>query len=266
MKKILSLAVAALAIILTLGSCNNAKQVVYWQNIDSTDISKPMLWDAKIMPKDLLSIVVRTVTSEVAQPFNFYQTNGNGSSNMMGNTNNQNQQGYLVDNDGNIQFPVIGTIHVAGLTTEECEKLIKSKVEPYLAKTENPVVQVRMSSYHITVMGEVASPGVKSVPQEKMNIVEALAESGDMTLYGRRNNILLIRENAKGQKEVHRLNMNDAKIFTSPYYYLQQNDIVYVEPNKMRTNTASFNPSISYIVGIVSFATSMASLIVNILK
>ncbi|MDD5861561.1 MAG: polysaccharide biosynthesis/export family protein [Prevotella sp.] len=265
MKKIISLAVAALAIILSLGSCNNAKQVVYWQNIDSVNISTPMQWDAKIMPKDILSIVVRTVTSEVAQPFNFYQQNSNTGTSITGNTY-QTNQGYLVDNDGNIQFPVIGTVHVAGLTTHECEEMLKAKIAPYLAKTENPVVQVRMSSYHITVMGEVASPGVKSVPQEKMNIVEALAESGDMTLYGKRNNILLIRENAQGQKEVHRLNMNDANIFNSPYYYLQQNDIIYVQPNKLRTNTASTNPSVSYIFGIVSFAASMASLVVNILK
>ena len=110
-----------------------------------------------------------------------------------------------------INFPIIGKIHVAGLTKNECEDLIKSKIQPYLARTENPVVSVRMSSFRITVIGEVNRPGVIPVSTEKISIVEALAEAGDMTIYGKRNNILLVREDKTGEKHKVRLNMNDAK-------------------------------------------------------
>ena len=119
---------------------------------------------------------------------------------------------YLVDNDGYINFPVIGKIHVAGLTRTECEDLIKSKIQPYLSKNENPIVTVKLSGYKVTVTGEVSSPGVIQVDQEKMSIVEAIAKAGDLTIYGKRDNIMLLREDETGEKHYTRLNLNDANI------------------------------------------------------
>ena len=173
---------------------------------------------------------------------------------------------YLVDNNGDIEFPVVGKLHVAGLTKDQCEELIKSKVKPYLAEAENPVVTVQMSSYRVTVAGEVTTPKVVPVSTEKMSVLEALAQAGDLTIYGRRDNVLLIRENADGQKEAHRLNLNDANIINSPYYYVQQNDYIYVEPNSVKAKNSAIGQSTTLWFSFVGIVTSIASLVINIVR
>lgn len=171
-----------------------------------------------------------------------------------------------MDNDGNIEFPIVGTLHVGGLTKNQCENLIKGKVKPYLATTENPIVTVRMASYRVVVTGEVNRPSVISVPQEKMSVIEALAQAGDLTIYGKRENVLLIREDAQGEKHVHRLNLNDANIINSPYFYLQQNDVLYVEPNKVKAQNSAIGQSTTLWFSATSILVSIAALIVNILR
>ncbi len=175
-------------------------------------------------------------------------------------------QGYLVDNSGNINVPVVGKLHVAGLTKGQCEDLIREKISPYLSATENPIVTVRMASYRVTVIGEVSSPGVVQVPTEKMSVVEALAQSGDLTIYGRRDNVMLIREDASGQKQIHRLNLNDANLLNSPYYYVQQNDVIYVQPNSVKAKNSGIGSSTTIWFSFISIATSLTSLLVNILR
>lgn len=160
----------------------------------------------------------------------------------------------------------MGKLHVAGLTKNECQDLVTSKIAPYLSKTEIPIVTVRMSSYHVTVMGEVASPKVVQVETEKMSVLEALAQAGDLTIYGKRNNIILIREDANGEKRAHRLNLNDAHIINSPYYYLQQNDVIYVEPNKVKAKNSGIGQSTTIWFSLVSIVTSVAALVVNIVR
>jgi len=135
-----------------------------------------------------------------------------------------------------------------------------------MAKTENPIVTVRMASYRVTVIGEVNKPGVVPVATEKMSILEALAQAGDLSIYGKRDNVMLIRENADGEKEMHRLNMNDANLINSPYFYLQQNDIVYVEPNSTKAKNSDIGQSTSLWFSATSILVSMASLLYNILK
>ena len=179
---------------------------------------------------------------------------------------NQNLLYYLVDNEGNINFPVVGKIHVGGLTGRECESLIQSKIRSYFSQNEEPMVTVRMASFRVVVTGEVASPGVVSVPNEKMSIIEALAQSGDLGLQGKRKNILLIREDANGEKSAHRLDMTDANLINSPYFYLQQNDIVYVEPNGAKKGTAGLSNSVTFWIGLTSSILSLAALIVNLAK
>ena len=250
-----------------LASCGSVKNVAYLQNSDYIDLSRSeFLYDARIMPKDVLTITVNTVNPEASAPYNLIvrSTLTNTSSSV--STGGGSLQTYLVDNNGTIEFPVLGTLHVGGLSKSECEKMIHDKIMPYLNAAENPVVTVRMSNYKISVLGEVNRPGMFNVSNEKINILEALAQAGDLTIYGVREKVKLIRENANGKKEIVNLNLNDAEIINSPYYYLQQNDIVYVEPNKVKARNSSIGQSTTLWLTSTSIMISIASLLYNILK
>ncbi len=265
-KKIIQLSVILSLITVILSSCKAPKNVAYLQNSDYIDLSQSeYLYDARIMPKDVLTITVNTVNPEAAAPFNL--TVPTSFNQQLRNTYSQAVlQTYLVDNAGTIDYPVLGRLQVGGLTKSECEKMIHDKILPYLNATENPVVTVRMSSYSISVLGEVAKPGSYQVAREKITILEALAQAGDLTIYGVRENVKLIRENAKGKKEIHTINLNDANLLQSPYYYLQQNDIVYVEPNKVKSQNSSIGQSTTLWISATSILVSIAALVVNILK
>lgn len=249
-----------------LSSCGSTKNVAYFKNSDSIDFSQSKhLYDAKIMPKDQLTITVNTTDPDVSIPFNLLMQNtytqGRSLSSGAGTV-----MPYLVDNEGYIKFPVLGNIKVQGLTKRECEKLIEDKIRPYLSEKENPVVTVQMSSYSISVLGEVARPGTFMVSREEITILEALAQAGDLTIYGVRDKVKLIRKNANGQKEIHTLNLNDANIVSSPYYYLQQNDVVYVEPNKVKAQNSSVGSMTTLWFSATSILISLTSLLYNILK
>lgn len=249
-----------------MGSCSGSKEVAYFQNVDSLSLAPSKgLYDAKIMPKDMLTITVSTTDPAAARPFNLSVSNTLSATGDL-SSGAGTLQGFLVDNDGNINYPIIGKVQVQGLTKSQCEDLIRGKILPYMSKTETPIVTVRMSSYRVTVLGEVKSPGVIPVAQEKMSILEALAQAGDLSIYGKRNNVLLIREDATGEKHQVRLNLNDANIINSPYYYLQQNDIIYVEPNSVQAKNSGIGSSTTLWFSFVSIATSLTSLIVNILR
>lgn len=252
-----------------LSSCGSTKNVAYIQNSDYTDLSRSSyLYDARIMPKDILTITINTVNPEASAPFNL--TIANEMSTSGGRTRlasgGQTLQTYLVDNQGCIEFPVVGTLEVGGLTKAGCEKLIHDKIQRFMNAEENPIVTVRMSNYKISVLGEVNKPGMFTVGNEKINIFEALAQAGDLTIYGVRDRVKLIRENAKGQKDVHTLNLNDTEIINSPYYYLQQNDVIYVEPNKVKARNSSIGQSTTLWLSGTGILVSLASLIVNILR
>ena len=253
------------AVLLT--ACGSTKNVAYLKNSDLVDLSQSQyLYDARIMPKDVLSITVTTTNPAAAAPFNlsvYSSLSGSSNQTMYGN---HVLQSYLVDNGGNIDFPVIGQLHVGGLTKGECEAMIHDKIKPYMNEKENPVVTVRMANYKISVLGEVGRPGMYTVGNEKINILEALAQAGDLTIYGKRDCVKLIREDAKGSKQIYTLNLNDAGLITSPYYYLQQNDIVYVEPNKVKARNASIGQSTSLWLTSTSILISLTSLMYNILR
>jgi Periplasmic protein involved in polysaccharide export len=265
MKKLSSYALLALTTLL-LASCGNTKNIPYFQNSkDFVPEESRYLYDARIMPKDLLTITVSTVNPEAAAPFN--QTVPT-ALNMSTRTSYSQPalQTYLVDNYGFIEFPIIGSLNVSGLTKSACEKMIHDKIQPYMNANENPVVTVRMANYKISVLGEVARPGMYQVGNEKINILEALAQAGDLTIYGVRDSVKLIREDATGKKEIHSLNLNDANIISSPYYYLQQNDIVYVEPNKVKARNSNIGTSTTLWFTATSILISLTSLMYNILK
>lgn len=262
MKKILGFVLSIVAAF-AITSCGNYKQVAYFQNIDSISLAASKgLHDAKIMPKDMLTIMVTTTDPKAAVPFNLSYSQGSNG----GTYGSQSYIPYLVDNDGCIKFPVIGKLRVIGMTKREIENLITEKIKPYLADDQNPIVTVMMANYTVCVTGEVRSPGVFTISNEKVSIIEALTRAGDLTIQGQRQNILLIREGMNGQKEHHRLNLNDADLINSPYYYLKQNDIIYVEPNKIKARTATIDTSITYWLGLTSSVISLSTLLITILK
>ena len=172
--------------------------------------------------------------------------------------------GYLVDNNGEIDFPVLGKIQVIGLTTRECEALLREKLKPYLK--ENPLVTVTSSNYKFSVLGEVNAPGTYTVQDEKVTIFEAIAQAGDMTLFSIRDDVQLLREDSEGRRQVIHLNLNDANITQSPYFYLQQNDVIYVKPTKAKVRTNTFNSNASMWITILSVLTSVTSLVLALTK
>ena len=265
MKKILGL-VASAVLCLLLGSCGSGKNIAYFKNADTIDLSASKgLFDARIMPKDLLTITVSTTDPKASMPFNLSVTNTLNTTGTL-YTGAGALQTYLVDNDGYINFPVVGKVKVEGLTKRQCENRIKENILPYMSKSENPIVTVKMASFKVAVAGEVKSPGIFVVDQEKISIMEALARAGDLTIYGRRENVLLMREDSTGQKSFHRINLNDANLINSPYYYLQQNDYIYVEPNKVQAQNSAIGSSVTIWFSVLSVVTSVASLVVNVLR
>ena len=265
MKKIISF-IFAVTLLLTITSCGTSKSVAYIQNSDSINYDNSRyLYDAKIMPKDQLTISVNTVNPEASLPYNLLLQNSYAQGRTLSTTGGT-LMPYLVDNEGYINFPVVGRLKVSGLTKSECENMILEKIRPYMAETENPVVTVRMSSYSVSVIGEVARPGSFQVAREKITILEALAQAGDLTIYGVRDKVKLIREDATGKKEIHTLDLTNANIVNSPYYYLQQNDIVYVEPNKVKAQNARVGNMTTLWFSATSILISLTSLLYNILK
>lgn len=264
MKRLNKILFALMAVVM-FASCASHKHVAYFQNSEEVDLSKSQyLYDARIMPKDQLTITVSTTNDEAAVPFNLTVPTPY-TANQRSTYSQAMLQTYLVDNEGNINYPILGQIHVGGLTKSECEKMIQEKIQPYMSAAENPIVTVRMTGYQISVIGEVARPGTFTVSREKISILEALAQAGDLTIYGQRKNVQLIREDASGQKSIHTFDLTDADIINSPYFYLQQNDVVYVTPNKVKAQNSSVGSMTTLWFSATSILISLTSLLYNIL-
>ena len=258
---------SCLVAIFLFASCQSYKKVPYLQDVKVVEQTAQQgnLYDAKIMSKDLLTIVVSCTSPELAVPFNL--TVASPASVAAGNNQLTTQpvlQPYLVDNDGKINFPVLGELKVGGLTKKEAEQLIIEKLKPYIKET--PIVTVRMVNYKISVLGEVARPGTFTINNEKVNLLEALAMAGDMTVWGVRDNVKLIREGADGKQQIITLDLNKAETLLSPYYWLQQNDIVYVTPNKAKARNSDISSSTSIWFSATSILISLASLLVTIFR
>lgn len=261
--KSLSLSAAALLMLLTLGACSSQKEIAYMQDGEYLKYTEqqPFLYDAHILPKDLLTITVHCSEPELAAPFNL--SGSLQSPAAAGSTAPTPQQSYLVDNNGDIDFPILGKLHLGGLTKGAAERVIRERLRSYLK--EDPIVNVRMVNYKFSVLGEVASPNTFTVANEKVNVFEALAMAGDLTIFGKRDNVKLLREDEQGRKEIVLLNLKDPGIVSSPYYYLQQNDIIYVEPSKSKIRSSEMS-GITPWVSILSVLTSLASLSVALFR
>ena len=251
---------------LVLTGCSSYQKSLYLQNDAVINQStQGQLYDFRIMPKDILTILVSTTDPAASAPFyrKLGQDKNNGGNSTMG-MQNTNLLGYLVDNNGEIDFPVLGKIQVIGLTTRECEALLRDKLKPYLK--ENPLVTVTSSNYKFSVLGEVNRPGTYTVQDEKVTIFEAIAQAGDMTLFSIRDDVQLLREDSEGRRQVIHLNLNDANITQSPYFYLQQNDVIYVKPTKAKVRTNTFNSNASMWITILSVLTSVTSLVLALTR
>lgn len=251
-----------LVTLMAMASCTSYKKVPYLQNssaIDSTVVTA--LYDARIQPKDILTIVVSSERPEAAAPYNLMvQTSMTNTRSLYSQPT---LQTYLVDNDGCIDFPIIGRLQIGGMTKSEVEGLIREKISPSF--TTAPIVNVRMVNYKISVLGEVARPNSYTISNEKVNIFEALALAGDLTVYGKRDGVKLIRESADGTKKIVPIDLNDANIIYSPYYYMQQNDILYVEPNKAKARNSDVSSMTTMMFSATSLFMSVVTFLLNLL-
>jgi len=255
---------------LFLGSCTAYKKIPYLTDVESITSGEfeksAKNYQAVIMPKDVLSIVVNAPTSEAAKDFNLplvpagindvVQRNVTTSSATTGSLQN-----YIVDNDGHISFPVLGRIRIGGLTKDQAEDKIYSMIYPLYLK-ESPIVNIRFLNYKVAVLGEVARPDVYTSNNEQMTLFDALAMAGDLTIYGNRKNVLLIRESEAGQRSIRQIDLQDKNVLLdNDIYYLQQNDKIYVQPNKTRGNASSIGTLETLALSGVSLLISVIAII-----
>lgn len=263
-----------IAFILLFVSCDTYKNVVYMQDagvaIGFNDNDKALRPDATLKPGDLLTITVNSNTPEASQPFNLPLVPGGEGMNSYGISKTSISggagiQNYLIDIDGNLVFPVLGKLHVAGIKKNELINLLKNKIYPFYMK-EEPIITVRFANYKVSILGEVNRPGAYDVNNEKLDLFEAVAIAGDLTIYGRRDNVLLVRENEKGVRTTYRIDLRDKRIIDSPFFYLQQNDILYIQPNNPRARGSALGSAEALSISVVGTLISLTSLIINIVK
>lgn len=234
----LSISLIFLGLAVIFGSCVDTKKVTYFNTLNEGVIPTTVTnLEPVIQKSDILSITVSSPNPEATAIYNAPNMIALSTNNISGAGNIAPASGYLVNQEGNIEFPGLGNIMLAGLTKQKAKEVItKLLVDNKLLV--DPIVTIRYLNYRVTVLGEVARPGVQVVPNEKISLLEALGLAGDLTIYARRDNVLLIREE-KGSRLVKRINLNSSDILTSPYYYLKSNDVIYVESNSAKVASAN---------------------------
>ena len=227
---------------LFLGSCTANREVVYFDDAqDFETLVKDNQFETKFKTDDIVSIFISTLNAEASAPFNLFRGAEEGGI-------RAEQVNYLVDKNGEIDFPVIGKVKIAGLTTGEAQILLREKLKDYLI---DPIINIRIRNFTVTVLGAVARPGTFPVNGEQITIMEALGLAGDITIKGRRDNVMVLRD-FDGSKVYKRVNLNSKEALNSPVYYLTQNDVVYVEPNKSGKTESALDQRASIAVSIIS--------------
>ncbi|MFN8275523.1 MAG: polysaccharide biosynthesis/export family protein [Flavobacteriaceae bacterium] len=217
--------------LLFLSSCVSRKKIVYLENIEQKDSYTVAKQEVKLQPDDLINIIISAENPEVTVPFNLPQIQGNYDI----NDKQSAIKTYLINTEGYIEYPVIGKIKLGGLYRSEAIALLRQKVSEYI---KNPTINLRILNYKISVLGEVVKPGSYTIQGERITVLEALSLAGDMTIYGRRNNVLVIHEE-DGKKTYQRFDMTKSDMLDLKNYYLSQNDVVFVEQNKTRINNSA---------------------------
>jgi polysaccharide export outer membrane protein len=251
--------IISILVIAMCSSCASRENLVYFQDEplqESVQMAEPKQLLYK--PDDLLTINVSALDPETVRPFNLPVVSNN--------TNVMNAQGvlqvqtYLVDYNGNIEFPVLGTIKVEGLTRQDFTNLLIEKIK---TMANDPIVNVRLANFTVTILGEVSRPGTFTIQDERITVLEALGLASDLTIYGERKKVLVIRE-IEGEKKFAQIDLTSVNTVNSPVYYLQQNDVIYVEPNKARIRSSSYNPNTGLVIAAVStLATITAIFLAN---
>ncbi len=270
--------VAGVIALAALTSCHAPKKVAYLVEADqipAEQLRKPnSRVDPILAPGDLLNIKVYAANMASVAQFNKGMTVGpdgrienvSTNSTTLSNQSEASTDYYLVDSNGDIDFPVLGMINVTGKTKEELAEEIRSQIYPKYVTTA-PTVDIRLMNFKVTILGAVANPGVVTSNNERLNVLEALALAGDLDIRGERDNIMLYRTNADGTHEIHRLNLNDRNLLLSPYFNLQQNDFIYVEPNRSaKQNAWQMHQGWSVAISIVGGISSVAGLVIGIVN
>lgn len=244
-------------------SCKTPTDVVYFQNSENLEnIPSTNTFTPVFKVDDIVSILISAGDMDAVRPFNLMQ-GGSLSSGLTGEgggSSSSVEPTYLIDENGNIDFPVLGSIKLSGLTRIQVKKLIKEKLKVYI---NDPIVSVRLKNFKITVMGEVDRPGSYTIPNERITIIEALGLAGDMTIKGQRENVMIIREN-EGVNTYHHVDLTSKTIFDSPVYYLAQNDVLYIEPNKSRIKESKTRSNlINVVISIIGVTLSVITLIIR---
>ena len=251
---------------LLLASCATNKRAAYIQQVQ-TDIPTAIEQDyqIRIKPLDRLTVTINSKDPELAVPFNaassYNSLNGLSS---YSSSSNGNLQILTVDKEGKIQLPIIGEIDCDGLTRNELAKKIENTIREN-GMVHDPIVIIQFADVKFSVLGEVARPGQFSITKDRISLFDALAMAGDLTIYGQRENVALIREE-NGMRTVHYFDLKNPDILTSPYFYLQQDDVVYVTPNKYKAQAGEINQNRSFYISLVSVAVSVATLLVTITR
>lgn len=262
----------ALAALTGLQSCTSYKNIPYFKNIpdstymyrNGTVIQAQPYEDIKLQPDDILQISITTIdpavgnNSGISTPLEMVQDPS--STSLTANIGNRAIPGYLIDKEGNIELPMAGKVKVSGLTTAQAREAIGQKASVYY---KEPVVNVRLANFKVTVLGEVMRPGNYILASEKATVLDALGLAGDMTIYGRRQNVMLMRREGNNQKVI-RMDMNTTDPISSPYYYLRQGDVVYVEPGKGKA--AATDASMVRTYGIIASTLSLLVIIASRVK
>ena len=262
-KKYLQALLGLIISITLFSSCVNPKQLSYFNYVPDSTKSDPVVLpivnysDPVIQPNDVLQISVQTIDPQGANMMGTQQSASFGSQGAQGATV---APGYLVDKNGEIELPLVGRIKVGGMTTTGARNAIGTKASQYY---KNPVVNVRFSNFVITVLGEVNRPGQYTVPNEKVTIYDALGMAGDLTIGGKRNDILLMREEG-GEKKFVRVDLNSKDLFQSPYFYLRQHDVIYVGPTKSRAVAA--DAGTARTLSFVTIGLSIVTLVITVLR
>lgn len=235
-----------------ISSCVSPKDLVYFQDeplsggyIDSTP--EQLIYK----PDDILTINVSAADPIAAQPFNLSLVSK--SDDLLTVSSGTNLQTYLIDYNGNIEFPVLGTLHIAGMTRIELTEMLKNKISEY---AKDPIVNIRLVNFTVTIIGEVSSPGTFTIQHERVSLPEALGLAHDLTIYGKRKNVLLIRE-IDGKKKFAKIDLTTVNALSSPVYYLQQNDVIVVEPNKSRIRSSNYNQNNSVLISAIGTLTTI---------
>lgn len=242
---------------LTFTSCVSRKDFMPYQNVESLPMEAPNHYETVFQPDDMLLIVVSAADPVIAEPYNVY---GTVVTTLDSGIGQRQQHTYLVDEQGYIDFPKLGRIHVGGKTKSEVHKYLQKEISKEI---NNPIINIRITNFKVTVHGEVNRAGVHTVGSERITLPEAIALSGDMTIYGNRQKVLVMREE-NGERKHNYVDITNADFMNSDFYYLKQNDIVFVEQNNVRKNSAAVGPNISTMFSAVSLLVSIVTLAIRI--